>query len=276
MPREPKTYILPNGTSFFHLNKVETDIIYGEIFTGGCYDHEAIEYPDDGCYVDIGANIGMFAVYVASRCKRATIHSFEPIPNTFEVLKHNAERIEGHDVRAHNVGVSHESTTAIFSSVPRFAISSTMYPDHSPEEREHEKQFVLKTFEQLKNPILRKSIAMLPRVCRGWLATTVNKIYGKTVDVECQLRSLSDMIDEEHLEQIDLLKIDAECAEVDILSGVRNEHWPRIHQIAIEVHRGKGPLGAVLDILKRQGYQTAVDHNPTYDDYPMVFAYGRE
>ena len=276
MPRKPKTHVLPNGTRIFHLNKVETDIIYREIFTGGCYDHEAIQYPDDGCYVDIGANIGMFAIYVASRCQRATIHSFEPIPDTFEVLKHNAATIKGHDIHAHNAGVSCDNTTATFSSLPRFTISSTMFPDHSPEEREHDRQFALKTFEQLENPILRKSIAMLPKVCRNWLATVANKIDGKTVDVECRLRSLSDIINEEQLEQIDLLKIDAECAEADILRGVQDEHWPRIHQITIEVHRGDGPLATVLDILKRKGYQTAVDHNPMYDDYPMVFAYGRK
>ena len=275
MASKPKTHILPDGTRFFHLNKVETDIIHREIFTGGCYDHDAIKYPDNGCYVDIGANIGMFAFYVASRCKGAIIHSFEPIPETFEVLKRNADRIEGHDIYPHNVGVSHESTTAIFSAVPRFSISSTMHPDHSPEEREHDLQFALKTFEKLENPILRKSIALLPKVCRRWLAMAANKIDGKTVDVECPVRSLSDLIDEEHLDQIDLLKIDAECAEVDILNGVRDEHWQRIHQIAIEVHRGEGPLESVLDILKRQGYQTAVDHNPMFDDYPMVFAYGR-
>ena len=110
-------------------------------------------------------------------------------------------------------------------------------------------------------------------MCRGWLATAVNKIDGKRVDVECRLRSLSDVINEEQLERIDLLKIDAECAEADILGGIQDEHWQRIQQIAIEVHRGAGPLGVVLDILKRQGYQTSVDHNPMYDDYPMVFAY---
>jgi hypothetical protein len=37
-----------------------------------------------------------------------------------------------------------------------------------------------------------------------------------------------------------LLKVDVERAELDVLRGVREEHWPLVRQVAMEVHDGGG------------------------------------
>lgn len=39
--------------------------------------------------LDIGANIGAFSVWAASRWPDSIIHAYEPIPENFELLKHN-------------------------------------------------------------------------------------------------------------------------------------------------------------------------------------------
>src|SRR4030095_255980 len=52
----------------------------------------------------------------------------------------------------------------------------------------------------------------------------------------CQMRSLSDVIREEDVKQIDRLKIDVEKSELDLLAGIEPGHWPRIQQIVMEVH----------------------------------------
>ena len=75
-----------------------------------------------------------------------------------------------------------------------------------------------------------------------------------------EMRALSDVIDTERVDRIDLLKIDAEGSEWEALAGIRDEHWPRIAQIAIEVHnRQTGQGDAIERLLRTRGYDIYVD-----------------
>src|SRR5690606_10253133 len=56
----------------------------------------------------------------------------------------------------------------------------------------------------------------------------------EAVEVICPLRTLSDVIAEEHVERIDLLKIDVEKSELDVLSGLHDDDWRKIRQIVVE------------------------------------------
>ena len=47
---------------------------------------------------------------------------------------------------------------------------------------------------------------------------------------------LSDIIRENQIHRIDLLKIDAEKAEMDIIKGIEAHDWPKIKQIVLEIH----------------------------------------
>ena len=47
---------------------------------------------------------------------------------------------------------------------------------------------------------------------------------------------LSDVIREQRIERIDLLKIDAENAETGVLAGIDDEHWRLIRQISMEAY----------------------------------------
>ena len=85
----------------------------------------------------------------------------------------------------------------------------------------------------------------------------------KATSFRCQLRTLSEIIDEERVEQIDLLKIDVEKSERDVLDGLRDSDWPRVRQIAIEVHDVDGRLAALQAELTARGFDVAVDQDPT-------------
>ena len=52
----------------------------------------------------------------------------------------------------------------------------------------------------------------------------------KKTSFACRLRTLSEIVDEESVARIDLLKIDAERSEREILAGIRAEHWEMIRQ----------------------------------------------
>lgn len=92
-PMGGTAYKLPNGMAIQHWQKGETDFLYEEIFgKETAYDREGLRFEPGAVIVDAGANIGMFSMYAAMRCKgNARIYSFEPMGSTFSVLKANAE-----------------------------------------------------------------------------------------------------------------------------------------------------------------------------------------
>ena len=56
--------------------------------------------------LDIGANIGWYSLLVASINKKASIHAFEPIPNTFKRLLDNCCLNQADSIICHNFGFS--------------------------------------------------------------------------------------------------------------------------------------------------------------------------
>ncbi|GIW68628.1 MAG: hypothetical protein KatS3mg100_122 [Candidatus Parcubacteria bacterium] len=74
-----------------------------EVFAQKVYD--APQFPASAStIVDLGANIGMAAVWFALRYPQATIHAFEPNPQTFARLRRHAAQFEGRIV-PHSLGL---------------------------------------------------------------------------------------------------------------------------------------------------------------------------
>ena len=61
--------------------------------------------------VDCGANVGLSALYLADRYKRATVHAFEPCGANFAALRQNVSAL-GERVVANQVGVASANGTA--------------------------------------------------------------------------------------------------------------------------------------------------------------------
>lgn len=66
----------------------------------------------------------------------------------------------------------------------------------------------------------------------------------------CEMTTVSDIMQDEGLSRIDLLKIDVERAELDVLLGITDAHWKLISQVVLEVHDIRGRLEKVSQILK--------------------------
>ncbi len=81
-------------------------------------------------------------------------------------------------------------------------------------------------------------------------------------DVNVQLETLSAVIEREGLEQIDLLKVDVERSELEVLAGIKEEHWPSIGQILMEVHDREGRLTDTCALLQAHGFTVAVERDP--------------
>lgn len=51
--------------------------------------------------------------------------------------------------------------------------------------------------------------------------------------IECQLKTLSPIIEESQLDHIDFIKLNAENAEREIIAGIAGEDWSKIPQLSI-------------------------------------------
>lgn len=63
--------------------------IFLEIFVFGYYQRVKGDIRQAKVIVDIGANVGFFAVYAASIQRKVEIHAFEPFPKNVDQLKRN-------------------------------------------------------------------------------------------------------------------------------------------------------------------------------------------
>ena len=198
--------------------------------------------------MDIGANIGLFSLFVMSRCKNPKIYAFEPAPVVYDLLKANCDAY-GSNVRALNVGVSDKPKTATFTFYEKSSVFSGFHPDET-EDREAIQTVV-------RNMLNSESVAG-ESVEEYVNELTADRLRRRTH--ECRLTSVSDIIRENQIDKIDLLKIDAEKSELDIIKGIEDRDWPKIDQIVIEIHDcTHEAVKRIEDLLIEKGYRCAVE-----------------
>ncbi len=246
--KDKPVYLLPNRTKIVHLNKYETDYVYNEIFNDKVYMREGITINDGDTIIDIGANIGLFTLFVNQQCKEPHVFSFEPSPEVFELLKINC-RLYGRYTKVYNQGVSDSRKRETFTYYPDSTVFSGFAADET-EDRESLGQ-VIKNI--IGNKIQADSLNLKK------YADDISRERLKSKFHECEVISVSDIIEENRIQRVDLLKIDAEKSELEILNGIKPEDWPKIKQVVLEVHDKKGSqLEAAKSILKERGFLVSV------------------
>ena len=249
-------YTLPDNLIIAHLNRNETEYLYDEIFIKQAYLHHGVRLPPDACVFDVGANIGMFTLFVARQYPDAKVYAFEPIKAIFECLRLNCE-LYGQDVKAFAHGLSDAEKTESFSYYPRYAMMSgqSAYANAAGD-REVIKRFL---DNQRENRL----------VGAERLLANADELLAERFDEEpeeCRLRRLSDVIREQGVTRIDLLKVDVQRAEVDVLRGIADEDWVKIKQVVMEVHdeRGRvneGRVREISDMLEMRGFRVMAEQD---------------
>ncbi|MEO5893103.1 MAG: FkbM family methyltransferase [Ferruginibacter sp.] len=74
---------------------------------------------------DIGANIGWYSIVLSKKFPSSLIHSFEPIPATYESLVTNIALNNCSTVNSNNFGFSNEAKTLKFYTSPHTSVSSS-------------------------------------------------------------------------------------------------------------------------------------------------------
>src|SRR5262245_11794139 len=207
-----RPYRLPNGLTVHGLSALDTGLVYRDIFEEGYLRH-GVTVHDGDCVFDVGANTGLFLVYLNQVCGSARVFAFEPVPAIFRVLGHNAGRCRRLDVRLFNVGVSRRPGPAVFNYYPRLSCASTMYPPPTPEEVGQERDDFLEYFGKLPGP-LGALWKRFPGRLKAMLAGYVRGRLLQPRRVRCEMVPLSDVIRAHAVSRIDLLKVDAERSEM--------------------------------------------------------------
>lgn len=241
----------------FYRSKVDVDILSRELLKDdNLYLRHGITIAPGDCIFDVGANIGFFILFVNKLITQGKLVAFEPIPEVFEVLQLNADRHNKLSVQLLNCGLSRQAAHAQFAYCPRTSVASTMFPDHSADYKKNSRQFVLEELRQF-HTLLRTVIDVTPAWLWYPLTETLRAYYQSTKQVVCQLMRLSDVIRDQQIKVINLLKVDTEGAEEDVLAGIDDEHWPVIQQAVVEVHHGRESLARMEQLLQSRGFQTA-------------------
>jgi len=231
--------LLPNGLMVSG-GRLAAMTLYEEIFERREYLFDEMYLPNDCCVLDIGANIGMFSLFVHDLCTNPRVYAFEPIPPTFSQLTRNVE-LNSLPVSIANEGVGARAGFARFLHFPNFSGISGQYVDLD-HERTVARQLLVEGIGRAggDSPNTEAEIALLL------------EDRFRTEEFDCAVTTVSDILSRYGIEAVDLLKIDVERAEIDVLDGIRDIDWPKIRQIVVEVE-GPARLGEVCGRLEGRG-----------------------
>ena len=246
-----ETYQLPNGTGIVQLNDHETDFFYQQIFADQTNFRHGITLSKGDCVFDVGANIGLFTLFAQQVCPNVKVFAFEPVPAIFKALEINAS-LHGNGAKLFKCGLAEREQTVEFVFYPNSTSQSGRYADEDDERR------VLRTIiDNVKGNDSQEA-------AKGRQEELLDEIVEHRVRGErvvCNLKTVSQVIREEGIERIDLLKIDVEKSELDVLAGIEEDDWTKIRQIVIEAHDVNGQLAKISQLLRGHGFDVIAEQD---------------
>jgi amino acid adenylation domain-containing protein/FkbM family methyltransferase len=251
--RGRERYRLPNNMAVVQQNKHETDFFYQQIFVHQTNFKHGISLHDGACVFDVGANIGFFSMFVQQIWHNVRVYAFEPIPVIFETLVNNTSLYgdpQGTRVKHFQCGLAEASKDVEFTFYPNSTSQSGRYGDVIDERQ------VLRSIIANVKPEHGDAGDQPDQYLDALVESRVN---GE--QIVCRLRTLSEIIREEGIDRIDLLKIDVEKSEADVLAGIAADDWQKIQQIVIEAHDINGQLALLTQLLRDQGYQVITEQD---------------
>ncbi len=234
--------VLPDGMRVASRHRAETAFLFAEIFQRQAYFRHGIGIADGATVLDVGANIGMFALAAHRAASGVRIHAFEPNPATVACLRRNLARY-GVNGEVHAYALGQCASTARFTEYEGSSILSGLHADASD-------RAVVRSW--LRRHGAEDASAVIEEMLDDRFAAATREV---------EVRSLSAAIAACGLDRIDLLKINVEKAEAAVLAGIDPGDWPRIAQVVLELHDVGGRLQDVLALLHRHGFVTAVEED---------------
>ena len=221
---------------------------------------------DGDCVFDVGANIGMFTVFVQERFRDVKVFAFEPSPKIFPLLQANTAKY-GDKVSALAYGLSNETKQAVFTHYPSYSLLSGF---HGDEERD------LKTMSSGILSQWRETYPGEIDPSERILDALARRALGAKEESRRRLRAVYEVIKETGVAEVSLLKIDAEGCELEILSGLGTGDWTKVRQIAMEIHDADGSrMPKIKALLQGHGFDCTFEQEDSLKAAGMFNGYAR-
>lgn len=226
---------LPDGLECYSLSQRETEYIYSEIFSEQQYIQHNIVIREGDCVFDVGANIGLFILFINQIQKNLKIFAFEPVKPVFEVLSNNVHLHHLRNVSLYNYGLGSDNEVArTFVFYPNMPGNSTGRPTEKVGQRE---------------------------IMVNAIGQEQTDFFFQNTQVSGEVRTLSRVIKDLSIDSIDLLKIDVEGDELAVIQGIEPGDWTKVKQVVAEVHDINSRLNLFQSILQDQGFEVTVEKN---------------
>jgi FkbM family methyltransferase len=252
-----KRFSLPDGLKVWSApdSLHEMKFIHQENFIQHGYEKHGVCVHNGDVVFDVGANIGLFALSLMGRFGNLRIYCFEPVPATHACLVRNlaeSPHRAKHEVRAFDVGLGAADGEITIQYYPGAPANSTIYSEGKRDEFGAIVENV--SFGDAWRFARWKAVVYWP--LRKFTRRLIERAFDGGVATSCRLRTLSGIIRESGVERIDLLKIDVEGAEMDVLEGIEDAHWPLIRQVSMEISPAQKPaVPALVDRLRARGFR---------------------
>jgi amino acid adenylation domain-containing protein/FkbM family methyltransferase len=240
----------------------EAHHFFREVFERKVYFRHGIRLPPRGTVLDVGANIGLFALHAADQAGGdARVIAIEPAPALVSALKRNTVSL-GERIKILDVGLGAHDGTAAFTFYPALTGMSSFFPDQS---RDRQLLAGLIANERAADPSLDRALADDEQ------AYLDSRLDAQTF--ERPMRRLSSIIRALGLESIDLLKIDVQHGEDEILDGIDAGDWSKIRQVVVEYQNGNGTDSAIARRLAAQGFLVTTEQDALHSGTDVVYSY---
>ncbi|NEO10320.1 MULTISPECIES: FkbM family methyltransferase [unclassified Moorena] len=257
-----KSLELPNQQKIYFLNEEEALFLYDDIFVRQSYLQHGITLKPGYTVFDIGANIGLFALFAHQYCQgNINLFCFEPIKQIYKIMQKNMQLT---NVISYNCGLWNEDSKATFDYFPHYSLLSGADAKFSPAEKNNFTNLIINNLNNKNAKKTNNIITQIIKICPfPWKARLVEfileKFFLKTKQASVTLTSISEIIKKHELCQIDLVKLDTEKAELKILEGINSADWQKIQQLVIEVHDIQDRLNIIKNMLEKEGFECYVE-----------------
>jgi FkbM family methyltransferase len=213
----------------------DTRYIYDEIFVSQIYYHPEMFIPKHPIIMDVGSNIGVYAVWAHRRYQPKEIYCYEASPRTFPYLKANVERL-----------VDAETTKVhIFNRALTSSSGATI------------------TLHQ--SPLVSGISTFLDKTKVRWVRQL--SASKELMTYEVTTSTVSAELAANRIPALDILKIDVEGYFMHVLKGIAEADFERIRNIVVEIDYSAEAEVTPRDVetmLEARGYRTDREEDTFY------------
>lgn len=219
---------LPNGDEIAVTSPAEASFQYRKMFAEDEYG-KILDFPPECNVIDVGGNFGIFSKYAHHRQADCKVWAFEPIPQLFDCMVINADKVNDIVLRK-AVGDGKGPKEVTMEYLPQYTMLSGLAAENN--------------------------MSLYHGAAVGEKKAKVESAFSGAVTCTAPTTTLSDELKDIGI--VHVMKIDIEGMEAAALAGIDEELWSRIQQIAIEVHDYDSRIKDMVEDLFSRGFVTTV------------------